>query len=59
MSAPAPLRTVESSGAEALWPQVGGMRGRSAYAQWGPTVIRPFRHVRVYGCPVAPAWHRP
>ncbi|MDX3242903.1 pyridoxamine 5'-phosphate oxidase family protein [Streptomyces sp. ME18-1-4] len=47
--APATLRMVEVSGAEALWLLEGSSLGRLMYAQREATAIRPARHVWEYG----------
>jgi pyridoxamine 5'-phosphate oxidase-like protein len=48
-TAPATLRMVEVSGAEALWLLEGSSLGRLAYVQRDLTVVRPARHVWEYG----------
>ena len=48
-SAPAPLRLVEISGAEALWLLEGSSLGRLVSRQRELTVVRPARHVAEYG----------
>lgn len=48
-TAPAPLRIVEISGAEALWLLEGSSLGRLVYQQRELTVVRPARHVWEYG----------
>ncbi|MFE1291832.1 pyridoxamine 5'-phosphate oxidase family protein [Streptomyces sp. NPDC058751] len=48
-AAPAPLRMVEVSGAEALWLLEGAASGRLIFVQRDLTVIRPARHVWEFG----------
>ncbi|MCC9707417.1 MULTISPECIES: pyridoxamine 5'-phosphate oxidase family protein [unclassified Streptomyces] len=48
-TAPASLRMVEVSGAEALWLLEGSTLGRLVYTQRDQTVIRPGRHTWEYG----------
>jgi hypothetical protein len=48
-TAPASLRMVEVSGAEALWLLEGSSLGRLVYAQRDLTVVRPGRHTWEYG----------
>ncbi|MCX4426036.1 pyridoxamine 5'-phosphate oxidase family protein [Streptomyces mirabilis] len=48
-TAPASLRMVEVSGAEALWLLEGSALGRLVYAQRDLTVLRPSRHTWEYG----------
>ncbi|WP_028803727.1 pyridoxamine 5'-phosphate oxidase family protein [Streptomyces sp. 142MFCol3.1] len=48
-TAPARLRMVEVSGAEALWLLEGSTLGRLVYVQRELTVLRPARHVWEYG----------
>ncbi|MCH5674832.1 pyridoxamine 5'-phosphate oxidase family protein [Streptomyces gilvus] len=48
-TAPATLRMVEVSGAEALWLLGGSGLGRLVYVRRDLTVVRPARHVWEYG----------
>lgn len=48
-TSPVPLRIVEVSGAEALWPLEGSVLGRLVYTQRDPTVVRPGRHTWEFG----------
>ncbi|MGW3949534.1 pyridoxamine 5'-phosphate oxidase family protein [Streptomyces sp. NPDC004752] len=48
-TAPAPLRMIEISGAEALWLLEGSSLGRLVFVQRELTVVRPARHVWEYG----------